>query len=63
MKLFWKQYIITGLLITIGGIFIHQKFTFPPNWASFFMWIPLAWFLTLIFAFVFNSILNYGEKD
>jgi len=63
MKQFWKEYIIAGLITTMGYFFIYTKLNPIPNWDVFIMCVPLTWILLLTFAFMFSLILNYGEKD
>lgn len=63
MKLFWKQYTISGFLVTMGAALIYQKFNSSPNWPVFLMWVPAAWLLILSFALMFCLILNWGDKD
>jgi len=62
MKLFWIQYIVSCIVITICAGFIHLIFNSPPDWSVFAMWIPMAWVLTLGLALMINLLLNSGDK-
>ena len=60
---FWKQYLISIILVTFGYFIIYQKLNLIPNWSVFVMWVPVTWVMVLGLAFIFNLILNYGDKD
>ncbi|MBA7699246.1 hypothetical protein ES703_107937 [subsurface metagenome] len=62
MKPFWRQYLISGLLVSIVAGLIYQKFNSPPTWSVFIMWLPAAWILILGFALMFCLFLNWGEN-
>ncbi len=60
-KDFWWQYLISGIIVTVGAWIIHMKDYSPPEPLMFFLWIPAAWVLLFIFALIFGFLI--GEKE
>lgn len=58
---FWWQYLISGIIVTIGAFFVHIKYYSPPEPLMFILWLPAVWVLLFIFALIFGFIM--GEKE
>jgi uncharacterized protein (DUF983 family) len=60
-KTFWKQYLIAGIIVSMGAFFIHVKDYSPPNFNSFFMWLPSVWILLFALCFIFGLVIGVKE--
>lgn len=54
----WFMYGLTCLLVSIVALIIHVRTYSPPNWEEFLLWLPITWFLVLVFAMGFHYFLK-----